>query len=156
MKKLLLFALLPVLTSAYSLTGKVIYVTDGDTITLLDSEKQQYKIRLDGIDAPECGQPYGKKSTEILTQLIKTQYIHADCHGEDRYKRHLCTIYLDDTDVNAYMVRNGAAWVYRKYYKGTAYYTLEKAAQEEGLGLWGLSEYERIAPWEWRKQQKNK
>lgn len=155
MKKLLLLALLPLFAHAYSLGGKIVNISDSDTVTLLIGNTT-YRIRLDGIDAPERGQPYGKKSTELLSGLIKSQSVHADCHGEDRYKRHLCTIYLDDTDVNAYMVRNGAAWVYRKYYKGTAYYALEKAAQEEGLGLWGLSEYERIAPWEWRKQQKNK
>ncbi len=38
---------------------KVVGVHDGDTITGLDDSRTQYKIRLDAIDAPELGQPFG-------------------------------------------------------------------------------------------------
>ncbi len=45
--------LLSLPASADSLTGKVIKITDGDTLYVLDANYQQHKIRLVGIDAPE-------------------------------------------------------------------------------------------------------
>ncbi|SUO95272.1 thermonuclease family protein [Suttonella ornithocola] len=149
-RTLLLLLLLSNLASAYQITGKVIRIIDGDTVTLL-SNNEQYKIRLNGIDAPERKQPFGGKSTQMLAKLIKSKQIKAVCEKKDRYKRHLCTLYLGKLDINAEMVRLGGAWVYRKYYKGSAYYALEKEAKEAKRGLWHTSEYQAIPPWEWRK-----
>ena len=52
------------------MTGKVVGVSDGDSITVLDADKQQYRIRLSGIDAPESGQDYGAKSKKYLSDLV--------------------------------------------------------------------------------------
>jgi endonuclease YncB( thermonuclease family) len=60
----LLFALLPV--AAWAITGKVVRVSDGDTITVLEGGRQ-YKIRLEGIDAPELGQAYGRVSKDFAS-----------------------------------------------------------------------------------------
>jgi endonuclease YncB( thermonuclease family) len=62
----LLFALVIASASADILSGKVIGVSDGDTITLLDSNRQQHRIRLAGIDAPEKAQPFGQRSKQAL------------------------------------------------------------------------------------------
>ena len=72
MKKLVLalLFLLPTLLSPHTLKGKIIRVSDGDTVILLDSDDTQHKIRLHGIDAPENGQPYGNKAKEYLSDLI--------------------------------------------------------------------------------------
>ncbi|MBV7434482.1 thermonuclease family protein [Cardiobacteriaceae bacterium TAE3-ERU3] len=152
---LILSVLLATTASAYELAGKVVYVTDGDTITLL-VDREQHKIRLLGIDAPERKQPYGSKSTAMLSAMIKGKQITADCTKKDRYKRDLCTLYLDGLDINSKMVRLGGAWVYRKYYKSGPYYALEAEAQAAKRGLWHTSEYQDIAPWGWRKQRRNK
>jgi len=48
-------------TQATELTGRVVSVHDGDTITVLDADKKQHKIRLAGIDAPEIKQAFGTK-----------------------------------------------------------------------------------------------
>lgn len=159
MKPLLLLAiaLSAAHASAYELVGKVIHVTDGDTVTLLDDAKEQYKIRLYGIDAPERKQPYGAKATDLLAGMVKGKTIRAVCANADRYGRNVCTLYDGMTDVNAEMVRQGGAWVYRKYYGKTgAYYALEDEARKAGRGLWHTSEYQAVEPWEWRKQQKEK
>jgi micrococcal nuclease len=69
----------------------------------------------------------------------------------DRYGRKVGRVYKDEIDVNAEMIRRGAAWVYRKCARDQRLYTLEKQARQNKKGLWGLPEAERIQPWEWRK-----
>lgn len=152
----LVIAALSTSAAAYELVGKVVYVTDGDTVTLLDDARQQHKIRLHGIDAPERKQPYGAKSTDLLAGMVKGKVIRADCTERDKYKRNVCVLYVGDIDVNAEMVRQGGAWVYRQYYEGGEYLKLEAEAKNEQRGLWNTSEYQSIPPWEWRKQQKEK
>ncbi len=56
--------------SADTLTGKVVKVTDGDSITVLDSTNTQYRIRLQGIDAPETGQASARSAGVRLGYLI--------------------------------------------------------------------------------------
>lgn len=146
------FLFLAATASAYELHGKVVYVTDGDTVTMLVDNEQE-KIRLASIDAPERKQPYGSKSKQMLADLVKGKTITADCTKKDRYRRHICTLYLGKLDVNGEMVRLGGAWVYRKYYKAGIYYRFEKEAQQAKRGLWQTSEYQDIPPWEWRKRK---
>lgn len=132
----------------------VIAITDGDTIKVLDNNNHQYKIRLASIDAPERKQPYGLKSKQALARLIGNQRVTLDCPKIDFFKRHVCTVTLNGDDVNAAMVKQGAAWVYSKYYKGTEYYNFQNSAKSQGLGLWGTSEYKALPPWKWRQLQK--
>lgn len=129
----------------------VVAITDGDTIKVLDHQNKQHKIRLASIDAPERKQPYGLKSKQMLSNLIGKERVTLDCPSSDRYKRLICTVWLDGLDINRQMVALGGSWVYTKYYKGTNYYAAESAAKAAKRGLWSTSEYEAIAPWEWRK-----
>jgi micrococcal nuclease len=129
----------------------VVAITDGDTIKVLDHQNQQHKIRLASIDAPERKQPYGLKSKQILSDLIGKERVTLDCPVSDRYKRLICTIWFNGIDINRKMVVLGGAWVYAKYYKGEDYYVVENDAREAKRGLWSISEYEAIAPWQWRK-----
>jgi endonuclease YncB( thermonuclease family) len=71
------FALLLLLisvTSSHSATsileGTVVKIDDGDTITVLDSKKVQYRVRIAGIDAPEKNQPFGNASGKGLGELV--------------------------------------------------------------------------------------
>src|SRR5438046_3043895 len=73
--------------------GRVVGISDGDTITLLDAGKVQYKIRLGGIDAPERGQPFGNVSRQHMAELAFDKQAKADCYKIDRYKRLVCTVY---------------------------------------------------------------
>lgn len=148
-----LTALLCFSANAYEINGKVIKITDGDTVYILDADRESHKIRLSGIDAPEKKQPFGNKSKQMLSGYIFGKQVTADCTAKDRYKRDICTIIKDGKDINAQMVTNGGAWVYRKYYKGEHYYLAEKFAQDNKLGLWNTSEYQAIPPWEWRKRK---
>ena len=146
---LVLLFLFPILISAQTLKGKVVRVSDGDTVVLLDSDNTQQKIRLNGIDAPENGQPYGDKSKEYLSGLIAGKEVAVEVKGTDQYKRILGVVYLGDTNINAEMIRAGYAWNY-KYSKDKYYIKLQDKAKAEKKGLW--KDKNAIDPWQWRKK----
>ncbi|WP_295147997.1 thermonuclease family protein [uncultured Campylobacter sp.] len=140
-----LILLSPLLLFAFN--GKVISIHDGDTITVLQ-DRQQIKVRLFGIDAPELKQPYGKKSRQFLANLIAGKVVEVEEKGKDRYRRTIGTIYLNGKDINAQMVENGYAWAYRKFSK--KYAPQESEAKYQKLGLW--RDEEPVPPWEFRKR----
>ena len=153
MTRLFLSALLILLLSAVhaaDLSGKVVAIADGDTFTLLTAEKQQIKIRLAEIDAPESGQPYGNKSKQVFSGLIFGKNVRVVVQTTDRYGRTVGRPYVDDLDICAEMVREGAAWAYREYLRDEELLTLESQARADKRGLWGLSEAS-TPPWEWRR-----
>lgn len=139
------------LLNADILTGKVVSVTDGDTIKILTKRKTLYKIRLNGIDAPEKSQAFGKKSKSNLSKLVAGRVVDVHYKKKDRYGRILGTIFVDNQDVNLKQIENGYAWVYRRYCKRKDYYEAEEYARNKKLGLW----YDKypIAPWDYRHRR---
>lgn len=73
--------------SAETLTGMVVGVADGDTITVLDANREQHKIRVAGIDAPEKAQPFGQRSKESLSAMVFGKEVDVHWHKQDRYGR---------------------------------------------------------------------
>ena len=136
---------------AAELTGRVISVSDGDSLTLLVDDRQQVKVRLAEIDSPESGQAYGNKSKQILTELIHGKEVIVVVQDTDRYGRTVGRLYVGDLDVSAEMVRTGAAWVYREYVIDAGLFAIEENAKNAKRGLWGLSEAQQTAPWNWRR-----
>jgi endonuclease YncB( thermonuclease family) len=96
------------------LTGKVVGIADGDTRTLLVN-KTQIKERLEGIDTPERGQPFGRKAGQALAKKDFDQVVQVDDRGKDQYGRTLGIVRLDNRNVNLQLVQEGWAWWYRKY-----------------------------------------
>ncbi len=152
----LFLALLPHLAAADTLTGRVVKVTDGDTVHVLDSAEDRHKIRLQGIDAPEKKQAFGTRSKEHLSHLVAGQTVEVDWNKRDRYKRIVGKIVHQGQDINLEMVRAGMAWWYRKYAREqnpgdrVLYEAAEKDARENRRGLWVDSR--PVAPWEWRRR----
>jgi endonuclease YncB( thermonuclease family) len=145
---ILLSAALP--SPAAMIQGRVIGVLDGDTITLLGSNLQQYRIRLAEIDAPEKNQAYGQTSKWALSALAFGKQASADCPKFDRYKRHVCHVYVQEKHINAVQVETGMAWVYTAYApKRSPLLRLERNAKESGLGLW--SDRHPTPPWDFRR-----
>ena len=130
------------------LTGPVVAILDGDTIDVL-VDRQSVRVRLAQIDAPEKGQPFGARSRQMLAALVFRKVVRVSEAGRDRYGRVIGTVHLGDVDVNAQMVREGMAWVYRQYAKDQVLYELEKWAKENRLGLW--ADPGPIAPWDYRR-----
>ena len=140
--------------NSLELVGKVIKVSDGDTVTLLTDDKISHKIRLNDIDAPEKKQAFGNKSRDNLASYIAGEIVTVKYKSKDRYGRVLGTIYFDNLDINLQQIKNGYAWVYKQYSKNQTYYKEEQKARDLKKGLW--IEKEPIAPWEFRKQKKTK
>ncbi len=136
------------------LAGEVIAIADGDTIRLLTAERRQVKIRLAEIDTPERGQPYSSRAREALAELVFRKPVTVVYVDTDRYGRTVGRVYVDGLDVNAELVRRGAAWVYRKYVRDESLFRLEDEARAARRGIWSLPEVQRIPPWEWRRRER--
>lgn len=135
--------------SKVNFTGKVVAVADGDTITVL-RDKEQVKIRLIEIDAPEKAQAFGNKSKQSLSDLCFNKTATLADKGKDRYGRTLALVTCDGIDANREQVRQGMAWVYRKYApKDSPLYAVEDEAKAARRGLW--ADAEPVPPWEWRR-----
>jgi len=159
MKLLLSFLLIfSVCTASASkiLQGKVVSVADGDTITVLDAEKNQHKIRLQGIDAPEKAQAFGAKSKQALYEMVHGKTVQVSFEKSDKYGRILGKVLLDGQDICHQQIKAGLAWHYKKYQNQQplvdreAYSASETAAKNEKLGLW--SDPRPVAPWDFRKR----
>jgi len=159
MKLLLSFLLIfSVCTASASkiIQGKVVSVADGDTITVLDAEKTQHKIRLQGIDAPEKAQAFGAKSKQALYEMVHGKTVQVSFEKSDKYGRILGKVLLDGQDICHQQIKAGLAWHYKKYQNQQpiadrdAYSASETAAKNEKLGLW--SDPRPVAPWDFRKR----
>jgi micrococcal nuclease len=128
----------------------VIGISDGDTITVLKENKQQVKIRLAEIDAPEKRQPFGAKSKQSLSDLCFGKKAEIKPRVKDRYGRTVARVSCEGVDANAEQVNRGMAWVYRQYAKDHNLFILQHEARRFKRGLW--SEPSPTPPWEWRKR----
>lgn len=137
------------------LSGRVVGVADGDTITVLDSTNTQHKIRLGGIDAPEKKQAFGNVSKKSLSDMVFNKQVEVDWHKEDRYGRKVGKVLVNNQDINLEQIKRGLAWFYKKY-KGElaqedriAYVQAQQDAEANQLGLW--VDQHPIPPWDFRK-----
>ena len=137
---LLVFSLLLTFTaSAFEFTGKVVGVTDGDTITVLLESKKQYKVRLQHIDCPESRQPFGFKAKQFLSQKVFGKNVTVKWDKMDRYKRILGNVYLGKEWVNLELVKEGLAWHYKFYSKDKTMAAAETKAKAAKLGIVDLN-----------------
>ena len=124
------------------LEGRVVEVADGDTLTVLDAQKKQHKIRLLGIDAPEKAQPFGQKSKESLSLLAFQKQVQVRSSKKDRYGRTVGQVFVGNMDVCLEQVKLGMAWHYKTYQREQSaedrvlYDRAELQAREQRLGLW--------------------
>lgn len=139
-------------------SGRVVSVSDGDTLTVLGSNKQQYKIRLQGIDAPEKTQPFGQKCKEdLLTRAVNLDGT-VEAKKFDRYGRIIGKVSINGADLALEQIKAGCGWYYTDYAKElsaadqAAYAAAEKAARKTKRGLW--KDKDPQAPWDFRKTQK--
>ena len=145
---------------AETFAASVNRVADGDTITVVTDKGEKHKIRLSGIDAPELDQPFGVDSREHLLALIDESQVACHCSKKDRYRRWICEVFIGQMNLNLQMVRDGYAWWYRLYkveqtpVARLQYERAEAAARSGRLALW--SDDLRVAPWDWRKQKREK
>jgi endonuclease YncB( thermonuclease family) len=141
-------------STAGTLIGNVVGITDGDTLTLL-VDRQAYKIRIAGIDAPEKRQAWGDKSKANLSRLAFNQGAVAECPKVDRWGRQICKVTVNTFDAGLEQIKDGMAWWYRKYAKEqptdeqSVYESAELTAKLKRRGLW--ADTNPIPPWDFRR-----
>lgn len=153
---LLFLILVPTFCLAELLSGKVISVADGDTITILTAAKQQIKIRLYGIDTPESGQAFGQKAKQFTSSLAFGKQVIVKAYDIDKYGRTVGVVKAGGKNVNEAIVSAGLAWQYRKYCLESFcsnWLELEESARNSKTGLW--HDKNPMPPWEWRKTIKS-
>jgi len=139
------------------LKGRVVGVADGDTITVLDANRMQHRIRLSGIDAPEKKQPFGQKSKQSLSDMVYRKEVGVLWEKKDRYGRILGKVLTPAGDVNLAQIKAGMAWHYKRYMadqpiKDQLFYADEEVtAKRTRKGLW--SDDDPTPPWEWRRRR---
>ena len=144
-----LFLIFNLLAHAETKEGLVVKIADGDTLTLLTSSNEKIKVRLAGIDTPERKQPFGSEAKQALSKLVFQKKALIEVETKDRYGRTVGIVFVDGQNINYELVRQGMAWVYRKYTNDEILYELEAQAKTKKTGLW--ADAKPIAPWSWRK-----
>lgn len=143
---------------AATIAGRVVGVSDGDTITVLDADKTQHKIRLAGIDAPEKKQPFGQRSKESLSELVFSKNVTVETDKRDRYGREVGKVLVDGLDANLEQVQRGFAWHYKAYEREQSaidrqvYADAENEARAVRRGLW--ADVAPVPPWDFRHKVK--
>ena len=133
---------------------RVVGVHDGDTLTGLDESKTQFKVRLDAIDAPELGQPFGQASKKALSGKVFGKDVVVIAKTRDKYGRTVGHVMVDGRDMNLEMLEEGMAWHYTKYDRNKRLQEAEQSARISQRGLW--KDPLAIAPWDWRSQAKSR
>lgn len=137
-----------------TLQGKVVGIRDGDTITVLDSNKTQHNIRLAGIDAPEKAQAFGERSKQHLSDLLFGKTVAVDWNKTDKYGRTIGKVVANGQDANLRQVQAGLAWHYKQYEKEQSasdrsfYAQAEVDAKARKVGLW--RDAAPTPPWDFR------
>ncbi len=155
MKRLMLMYLLfPVLLfSQTRISGKVIKISDGDTITLLLKGNQQKKLRLAEVDCPESGQAFGKNAKQFTSAQVYSKIVSFVETGKDRYGRTIAKVYYDDGKyLSKEVIRAGMGWWYFSFSKDDSLGKLQEVARTNKIGLW--QDVHAIAPWEYRKMKR--
>lgn len=138
-------------TSFADFSGRVVAVADGDTITVRDGERD-VQVRLWGIDAPERGQPWWKRSREALAALASRRDAQLLERGRDSYGRTLARVVVDGVDLGEAQLRGGWAWVFLRYTNDAAFVALESEARAARRGLWASPDPE--PPWRYRERMR--
>ena len=154
-----LFLINTIDSNADVLNGRVVGISDGDTITVLDKTRKEHKVRLMGIDAPEKSQAFGGEAKQTLSNYIYKKEVTVEYKKYDKYKRIVGKVTLREQDICLQMIRDGMAWHYTDYEKDLSktdrelYREAEDSAKEIKVGLW--QDNTSIKPSKFRSLQKH-
>lgn len=153
----------PLSVFAATIVGKVVRIIDGDTFVLLvsrnDGTRQQQRIRITTIDAPEERQPFYQVSKDYLGKLIHEQEVLIEPNKVDIYGRTVARVTLNGRDIGLEQVNAGLAWYARAYASALTlqeqgYYLLaESRARNSRAGLW--NDTNPTPPWTFRASKRN-
>ena len=151
---LILFLLLALPPSCWAWTGKLVGVTDGDTIKVLNKGKE-VKVRLYGIDCPEKGQAFSRKAKQFTSDMVFGKEVEVKWIDTDRYGRTIAIVAIDKQLLNEELVKAGYAWVYPRYCDEmicNVWHDMQIKAKMEKRGLW--ADAKPVAPWEYKRKKR--
>jgi len=134
------------------ITAKVTKVIDGDSIKVRTREGKEYEVQIEGTDAPEIKQEYGKESTEALKKMLFDSDVRVTWTKKDNFERPLAQVYRGQTHINAEMIKSGNAWHFKRYNQSQTLADLEVEAKTAKRGLWQAADPK--APWDYRKENR--
>jgi endonuclease YncB( thermonuclease family) len=138
-----------------TLLGEVVGVADGDTVTVLDSDRVQHRVRIAGIDAPEKRQAFGNRSRQHLASIVFRKNVAVEWTKTDRYGRIIGKVVVRELDAGLEQIRAGYAWHYKRYAREqvirdrVAYDAAEQDARAHYRGLW--EDLHPTPPWQFRR-----
>ncbi|RYY49275.1 MAG: thermonuclease family protein [Comamonadaceae bacterium] len=154
--------------SAAALLCLVLTVQDGDSLRVRCEGEPPHSapvtVRLHAVDAPEHGQPHGRRARQAMREKVYRQQVQLHCVDTDAYGRRVCQVFKPATadtaqqDVGLAMIEDGLAWWYRPYAKAQTfadrerYEQAERQARNHHIGLWRDGE-QAVPPWRWRRTQ---
>jgi endonuclease YncB( thermonuclease family) len=154
-----LLLLSPALGQEVAVTGVVVGVHDGDSLTVLLPSNTQIKLRVAFLDAPELGQPFGYRAKQAMSELVFGKSVLFYPHAIDRYGRTVAQVVVDGTDAGLELVSQGLCWIYSRYIEEArpeiqaSYRKAETEARAHRRGLWSDTR-EPMPPWKWRHSRK--
>ena len=141
--------------------GRITDIVDGDTLNvLLQEAKQQIRVRIAFIDAPEKGQAFGQRAKAAMSELVFNKDVELLPHSIDCHWRLVAQVLVDGQDAGLELLKQGLCWVYEKYVPEASadiqnrYRDAQAAAESVKLGLWQDSD--PVPPWKWRKAEKER
>jgi len=142
------------------ISGRIVGVSDGDTVSLLTEQRENLRIRLATIDSPEKAQDFGARAKDSLSDLVFNKNVEVEVRSKDRYGRLVGVIRVGGTDVNLEQIKRGMAWHYTQYSKEQppaekrVYADAELAARRARVGLW--VDPSPVPPWDFRREKRQK
>ena len=136
---------------ADSLEGRVIKITDGNTLTVMLPENAQLKVQLAGIDAPEKNQPHYQIAKQALSDKVFIEDVRVEIVSWEKSNLAIANIVLNGEYVNSWMVAEGHAWASPQDSDDSELADIQASAKAGMRGIWALSDTERVPPWEWRQ-----
>jgi endonuclease YncB( thermonuclease family) len=135
----------------HMISGQVTKVIDGDTLEV-QVARRTLRVHINGVDAPEASQPWGKQAQLALAQMVLGQAVDLEPVGPDRGVRLTAIVFVGEAEVGAALVSDGNAWADRQDLRPSdiGLCEVEASAREQRRGLWSLPSAQRVAPWEYR------
>lgn len=134
--------------SGTTMSGHVLDIIDGDSLKVRTG-KDDIRVELAGIDAPEIGQAFGEISAYYLTDLLDGREVRLVVNGNNDYGDAVAEVFLDDLSINRLMLTDGYAWALRGRSEDPAMEGLESLARNKRLGLWRNDD--PVSPWAFRE-----
>jgi endonuclease YncB( thermonuclease family) len=137
--------------------GKVVGISDGDTIKVLVVGRQLIKVRIAFVDSPEMHQAFGYRAKQAMSELVFGKDVELRPHTIDRYRRVVAQVFVDGKDAGLEMLRLGLAWVYERYITEASddlqarYREAQEEARAQRSGLW--EDPAPLPPWQYRRQR---